>query len=77
MSCCDEAATYLIEAFGGEEVMKQTVGGTKWWQVRGIKGCVMCSLIHARTTSLNLSYHMVIFLQFVPLMVLLVWTLNG
>lgn len=43
MSCCDEAATYLIEAFGGEEVMKQTVGGTKWWQVRGIKGCVMCS----------------------------------
>ncbi|KAI0067652.1 alpha/beta-hydrolase [Artomyces pyxidatus] len=38
MSCCDDAATHLIKAFGGEEVMKKTVGGTKWWQVRGIRG---------------------------------------
>ncbi|KAI0050776.1 alpha/beta-hydrolase [Auriscalpium vulgare] len=38
MSCCNDAATDLIKAFGGEQVMKQTVGGTKWWQVRGIRG---------------------------------------
>ncbi|KAF8267914.1 hypothetical protein EI94DRAFT_1728993 [Lactarius quietus] len=35
---CDEAAVYLIKAFGGEDVMKRVVGGTKWWQVRGIRG---------------------------------------
>ena len=40
MSCCNEAATYLIKALGGEEVTKRVVGGTKWWQVRGVKGCV-------------------------------------
>lgn len=39
-SCCDEAAKHLIKAFGGEEFMKRTVGGTKWWQVRGVSGCV-------------------------------------
>ncbi|KAI8973983.1 Alpha/Beta hydrolase protein [Trametes punicea] len=38
MSCCDDAATYLIKALGGEEVAKRIVGGTKWWQVRGVKG---------------------------------------
>ncbi|KAI0332971.1 alpha/beta-hydrolase [Cubamyces sp. BRFM 1775] len=38
MSCCDEAATYLIKALGGEEVTKRVIGGTKWWQVRGVKG---------------------------------------
>ncbi|RPD68091.1 alpha/beta-hydrolase [Lentinus tigrinus ALCF2SS1-7] len=38
MSSCDEAATYLIKALGGEEVTKRVVGGTKWWQVRGVKG---------------------------------------
>ncbi|KAH9942207.1 alpha/beta-hydrolase [Epithele typhae] len=38
MSCCDEAATYLINALGGEETTKRIVGGTKWWQVRGMKG---------------------------------------
>ncbi|OSC99852.1 alpha/beta-hydrolase [Trametes coccinea BRFM310] len=38
MSCCDEAATHLIKALGGEEVTKRVVGGTKWWQVRGVKG---------------------------------------
>jgi len=38
MSSCDEAAVYLIKAFRGEEVMKRVVGGTKWWQVRGIRG---------------------------------------
>lgn len=40
MSCCDEAARYLIKALGGEEVAKQVVGGTKWWQVRGVPGHV-------------------------------------
>lgn len=40
MSCCDEAAKYLIKALGGEECTKRVVGGTKWWQVRGVKGCV-------------------------------------
>ncbi|KAH8115380.1 alpha/beta-hydrolase [Phellopilus nigrolimitatus] len=38
MTCCDDAATYLIEALGGEEKTRQLVGGTKWWQVRGVKG---------------------------------------
>ncbi|KAI1785206.1 alpha/beta-hydrolase [Ganoderma leucocontextum] len=38
MSCCDEAATHLIKALGGEEITKRVVGGTKWWQVRGVKG---------------------------------------
>ncbi|EKM53370.1 uncharacterized protein PHACADRAFT_259700 [Phanerochaete carnosa HHB-10118-sp] len=38
MSCCDEAAKVLIQAFGGEEMTKKVVGGTKWWQVRGVKG---------------------------------------
>ncbi|KAH9944756.1 lipase/ esterase [Amylocystis lapponica] len=38
MSCCDEAATHLIRALGGEEVTKRVVGGTKWWQVRGVQG---------------------------------------
>lgn len=41
MSCCDEAAKYLIKALGGEEFTKRVVGGTKWWQVRGVKGCVL------------------------------------
>lgn len=35
MTCCDDAATYLIEALGGEDVAKRVVGGVKWWQVRG------------------------------------------
>ncbi|VDC05073.1 unnamed protein product [Peniophora sp. CBMAI 1063] len=46
MSSCDSAAEHLISAFGGEENMKRTVGGTKWWQVRGIRGVSaewMCS----------------------------------
>ncbi|KAG2153191.1 hypothetical protein DEU56DRAFT_878912 [Suillus clintonianus] len=38
LSCCDEAAGYLIQALGGEEFAKRLVGGTKWWQVRGVKG---------------------------------------
>jgi hypothetical protein len=41
MSSCDEAAVYLIRAFRGEQVMKRVVGGTKWWQVRGIRGYVL------------------------------------
>lgn len=41
---CDEAAVYLIKAFGGEDVMKRVVGGTKWWQVRGTRGYVPFSL---------------------------------
>jgi hypothetical protein len=41
MASCDEAAVYLIKAFRGEQVMKKVVGGTKWWQVRGIRGYVL------------------------------------
>lgn len=40
MSCCDEAATLLIQALGGEEHASILVGGTKWWQVRSISGYV-------------------------------------
>ena len=43
MSCCDQAADYLIDALGGEAVTKRVVGGTKWWQVRGINGCGITS----------------------------------
>jgi hypothetical protein len=38
MSCCDQAAEYLIKALGGPEVCNRVVGGTKWWQVRGRRG---------------------------------------
>ncbi|KAG7091172.1 hypothetical protein E1B28_010224 [Marasmius oreades] len=38
MSCCDEAAGYLITALGGENVTRRVVGGVKWWQVRSING---------------------------------------
>ena len=41
LSCCDEAATYLIKALGGEDVARQVVGGLKWWQVRGVNGLVV------------------------------------
>jgi hypothetical protein len=40
MSCCDKAAAYLIAALGGPDVARRTVGGIKWWQVRGINGYV-------------------------------------
>src|SRR5260221_797086 len=40
LSSCDEAATYLIKALGGEDVARQVVGGVKWWQVRGVNGLV-------------------------------------
>ncbi|OBZ69937.1 AB hydrolase superfamily protein C4A8.06c [Grifola frondosa] len=38
VSCCDEAAALVIQVLGGEEMTKRLVGGTKWWQVRGVKG---------------------------------------
>lgn len=38
MSCCEEAASYLINTLGGEEVARRLVGGIKWWQVRGVNG---------------------------------------
>ncbi|KAJ7782646.1 hypothetical protein B0H16DRAFT_1493861 [Mycena metata] len=38
MSCCDEAAQYLITALGGEDAARKVVGGCKWWQVRGVPG---------------------------------------
>lgn len=38
MSSCDDAAGYLIDVLGGEDKTRQLVGGTKWWQVRGVKG---------------------------------------
>ncbi|KAJ7503004.1 hypothetical protein B0H11DRAFT_2170967 [Mycena galericulata] len=38
MSCCDEAAQFLITALGGEDAARRIVGGCKWWQVRGIPG---------------------------------------
>jgi len=44
MSCCDKAAEYLIGVLGGESATKQLVGGTKWWQIRGVKGCGVISV---------------------------------
>lgn len=40
LTICDKAAEYLIKAFGGDAATKRVVGGTKWWQVRGMRGCV-------------------------------------
>jgi len=41
MSCCDQAADCLIDALGGIPVTKKIVGGTKWWQIRGVNGCAV------------------------------------
>jgi hypothetical protein len=38
MSCCNDAASHLVKAFGGADVARRVVGGVKWWQVRGLKG---------------------------------------
>ncbi|PFH52167.1 hypothetical protein AMATHDRAFT_140737 [Amanita thiersii Skay4041] len=38
ISPCNKAASYLVQAFGGEEQARVVVGGVKWWQVRGIDG---------------------------------------
>ncbi|KAF9071674.1 hypothetical protein BDP27DRAFT_1418782 [Rhodocollybia butyracea] len=38
MSSCDEAASYLITALGGQDIAARLVGGVKWWQVRSIDG---------------------------------------
>lgn len=38
MSCCNDAATYLIQALGGQEQAAKIAGGIRWWQVRGVKG---------------------------------------
>ncbi|KAJ7099552.1 hypothetical protein B0H15DRAFT_820712 [Mycena belliarum] len=38
VSCCDDAAQYLITALGGADATQKLVGGCKWWQVRGIPG---------------------------------------
>ncbi|KAJ8520189.1 hypothetical protein ONZ45_g2950 [Pleurotus djamor] len=38
LSSCEQAAGYLIQALGGEDMARRVVGGVKWWQVRGING---------------------------------------
>ena len=43
-SCCNEAATNLIKALGGEDVARRVVGGIKWWQVRAVNGLVVIIL---------------------------------
>lgn len=37
LSCCNRAADVLIDWFGPED-LKHVVGGSKWWQVRGLDG---------------------------------------
>ncbi|KAG8980616.1 hypothetical protein FRB90_007591, partial [Tulasnella sp. 427] len=37
LPCCNKAADILIDWFGPEQI-KQVVGGSKWWQVRGLEG---------------------------------------
>ena len=48
LSKCEEAASYLIKALGGEDVAKRLIGGIKWWQVRGVNGSAfaICGLEH-------------------------------
>ncbi|TFK74645.1 alpha/beta-hydrolase [Pluteus cervinus] len=38
LSCCDKAANILINTLGGEAHLKETIGGIRWWQVRGVEG---------------------------------------
>jgi hypothetical protein len=38
LETCHDAAQYLIQGLGGEDMARTMVGGTKWWQVRGLKG---------------------------------------
>lgn len=38
ISCCNEAADYLVAALGGPERANNFAGGTRWWQVRGLQG---------------------------------------
>ena len=45
LSKCEEAASYLIKALGGEGVAKRLIGGVKWWQVRGVNGSAILSPI--------------------------------
>ena len=40
MSCCEQAATHLIDALGGEEIAKRVVGGVKWWQACPSPGAI-------------------------------------
>jgi hypothetical protein len=44
MSCCDDAAQYVITALGGEDIARKLVGGFKWWQVRGVPGYVFMTM---------------------------------
>jgi hypothetical protein len=37
LSCCNQAADTLIDWFGHDDI-KVTVGGERWWQVRGMDG---------------------------------------
>ncbi|KAF8648507.1 hypothetical protein AX16_006213 [Volvariella volvacea WC 439] len=37
-SCCDEAASILIDVLGGEDHMRKIIGGIKWWQTRATDG---------------------------------------
>lgn len=55
MSCCDEAAKIVIQALGGEEMTKKLVGGTKWWQVRGVKGYVISSSLQRVSSNIRQS----------------------
>ena len=55
LSKCEEAASYLISALGGEEVTKRLIGGVKWWQGRGVNGSAMLYAI-SRSMSLNTFY---------------------
>lgn len=38
LSSCNQAASILIQALGGEQKATEITGGTRWWQVRGLKG---------------------------------------
>lgn len=38
LSSCHEAAGYLIKALGGPDQARKIVGGSEWWQVRGLRG---------------------------------------
>jgi hypothetical protein len=37
LSCCSKAADIIIDWFAPEE-LQTLVGGSRWWQVRGIDG---------------------------------------
>lgn len=56
MSCCSDAAQYIIKYFGAHEV-RSLLGGARWWQMRTLEG------VPAEWISQKTDYHTMVDLQ--------------